>query len=433
MKENISELYSLFLKHKKICTDTRNIIPGSLFFALKGENFNANGFASDAIKKGCSAAVIDEEKYKANDRFILVDDVLNTLQQLALYHRKQLKIPVIGITGTNGKTTTKELIHSVLTKKYKVVSTQGNLNNHIGVPLTILSIQTDAGIAVVEMGANHPNEIKALTEISLPGYGLITNIGKAHLEGFSSIEGVVKTKKELYDSIRKNKGELFVCRDNSLLMDLSEKTKRITYGMHFSSDCRGEILESNPLLKIKWYCKSLRKEITVSTHLLGFFNFENVMAAICVGEYFNVAPEDIKGAIENYFPSNNRSQIIKTAKNTVLMDAYNANPASMNASLMNFIQTTYNNKFAIIGDMLELGKDSESEHEKILDLLDNSGIEKIVIVGKVFSSLKSSGNFPCFADVAEAGEYLKKHNPSGFNILIKGSHGIHLEKLLEYL
>jgi len=433
MQNNIEELYSIYLKHQQVCTDTRKIIPGSLFFALKGETFNANSFAAQAIEKGCSFAIIDEEKYKEGEKYILVDNVLQTLQQLAVFHRKQLNIPIIGITGTNGKTTTKELIHAVLLKKYKVCSTQGNFNNHIGVPLTILSIQKDIEIAVVEMGANHPNEIKELCEISAPDYGLITNIGKAHLEGFGNIEGVVKTKKELYESIQLSNGKVFVCSDNSLLMDISKDIERKTYGVFPVSDCRGEIMESNPLLKIKWLNKSLKKEILISTNLVGFYNFENVMAAICVGEYFGVNAVDIKDAIENYFPSNNRSQIIKTKKNTILMDAYNANPTSMEVSIMNFRHTSCDKKFVIIGDMLELGKESVIEHEKILKLIEYSEFENIILVGKVFCSLNKPGNILAFTDVSEASSYIKEKKPTGFNILIKGSRGIKLEKLLEYL
>jgi len=426
--QNIEELYSIYIKHQQICTDTRKIIPDSLFFALKGESFDANSFASQALENGCAYAVIDEKKYNSGEKYILVDNVLQTLQQLAAYHRKQLKIPIIGITGTNGKTTTKELIHAVLSKKYNTCATQGNFNNHIGVPLTILSIHNDVEIAVIEMGANHQNEIKELCEISSPDFGLITNIGKAHLEGFGSIEGVIKTKKELYDSIQINKGKIFVCHDNPLLMDISKGIERKTYGVNAESDCRGEIIESDPLLKIKWSNNEV-----ISTNLFGNYNFENVMAAICIGEYFGVDTNDIKDAIENYFPSNNRSQIIKTEKNTILMDAYNANPTSMEASIMNFKQTSFDKKFLIIGDMRELGKESESEHKKIIKLIEDSKFENVILVGNVFNSLNKPSNFRAFADVSEASIYFKENKITDFNILVKGSRGIKLEKLLEYL
>jgi len=430
---SITELYKLFLKHPKVCTDTRKIESDSFFFALKGENFDANQFASQALEKGCAYAVIDEEEYKKGERYILVDNVLQSLQQLAAYHRKHLKIPVIGITGTNGKTTTKELIHAVLSKKYKTYSTEGNFNNHIGVPLTLLSIPYNAEFAIIEMGASHPGEIRDLCKITFPEYGIITNIGKAHLEGFGSIEGVVLTKKELFDVVRLSGGKVFVCRDNNLLMDLSEGIERTTYGVFPDSDCRGDISECNPLLKLKWYCHSEKKEISISSNLVGYYNFENVLAAICIGEYFKVDPEDIKKAIENYFPSNNRSQVINTKKNLIIMDAYNANPISMDAAIRNFIQDTFRRKFAIIGDMLELGTESVKEHEKIIDLLGNSDFEQVILVGKIFLSLKGSFDYPVFTDVSEASEWIKENRPEGCSILIKGSRGIKLEKLLELL
>ncbi len=433
MKENLTELYSLYLNHPEICTDTRKIIPGSIFFALKGDNFNANKLAANALEKGCAYAVIDEAEYKTENNSILVDNVLQTLQQLAAYHRKQLTIPVIGITGTNGKTTTKELISKVLGKKFKLCSTRGNFNNHVGVPLTLLSIGTEVEIAVVEMGANHPGEIGELCKISMPDFGIITNIGKSHLEGFGNIEGVINTKKELYNTLRNMNGKVFVNRDNSLLMNLSNGMERITYGIFPDSDCTGEIIGSDPFLKIKWFCKSYGKHIDISTNLVGVFNFENVLAAVCIGDFFGVDPEDIKDALESYIPSNNRSQIIKTKKNTLIMDAYNANPTSMDVSLRSFAQISCERKFAIIGDMLELGIDSLNEHKKILELLESTGFEKILLVGKIFTSLKNFHKFPVFTDVLEAANHINEIKPEGYNIFIKGSRGIKLEKLLEYL
>jgi UDP-N-acetylmuramoyl-tripeptide--D-alanyl-D-alanine ligase len=436
----IKELYDIYIRYQTICTDTRNIIPGSIFFALKGDNFNANIFADEAIDKGCAYAVIDEPQSEQSDKYIFVDNVLETLQQLAAFHRDQLNIPVIGITGTNGKTTSKELMHAVLSKKFKVLSTKGNFNNHIGVPLTILSIHDDTEIAVVEMGANHMGEIADLCKISKPDFGIITNIGKAHLEGFGSIEGIINTKKSLYDSVISSNGKLFVCSDNSLLMDISKGTERITYGVSPHSDCLGEISDSNPLLSLKWYCNKPTNTIEIKTNLVGYFNLENIMSAICVGEYFGVKADDIKDALESYVPSNNRSQVIKTDKNTILMDAYNANPSSMDASIKNFIQTKSENlpdrqagKFAIIGDMLELGKDSLDEHRKIIELLKDSGIKKIIFIGKNFYSLKDNIDYPVFADISEASEWFKKNNIKNQTILIKGSRGISLEKLLEFL
>jgi len=433
MQHDITELYKLYLENPSISTDTRNIVKGSIFFSLKGENFNANAFAAQALENGCSYAIVDEKEYCKDSRFVLVDDVLKTLQDLATYHRKQLKIPVLGITGTNGKTTTKELITEVLAKKYNVAATKGNLNNHIGVPLTLLSVKSENEIAVVEMGANHPGEIGELCKISDPDLGIITNIGKAHLEGFGSLEGIVNTKKELFDSVRNKKGKVFVCRDNGLLMNLSNEMERITYGVFPDSSCKGEITESNPLLKIKWYCKADNSWFNISTNLIGYYNFENVLAAVCIGDYFGVESNDIKDAIENYQPSNHRSQLITTAKNNILMDAYNANPTSMEAALQNFMHSSCDHKFAILGDMLELGNDSVQEHKKIFEIATNARFEKLILVGKVFSSLDSSSDITSFINVEEAVGWIKAQNLKNCNILIKGSRGIKLEKLLEYL
>ncbi|MFH0864569.1 MAG: UDP-N-acetylmuramoyl-tripeptide--D-alanyl-D-alanine ligase [Bacteroidota bacterium] len=427
---SVKELYKLFKQCSCVCTDSRKIIPDSFFIALRGDNFNANQFAGQALESGCKYAVVDDEKYAPDKRCILVGDTLKTLQELASFHRAALKIPVIGITGTNGKTTTKELLTAVLLKKYKTASTQGNLNNHIGVPLTLLSIK-DEEIAVVEMGASHPGEIAMLCKISQPGFGLITNIGKAHLEGFGNLEGVVNTKKELYDWIRSINGKSFVCRDNSLLMEISEGTGKITYGVNPRSNCRGQIKESDPLLKLIWHNDS--QTVDIATNLYGFFNFENVMAAICIGNYFGVEEGKIKEAIENYFPSDNRSQVITTKKNIVIMDAYNANPTSMDASIQNFMQLNSEKKYAVVGDMLELGNDSEKEHEKILDLLNDADFEKVIVVGKVFYFLNRSEKFLAFKNSDDASDYLKNNKPSGYHFLIKGSRGIRLEKILEAL
>lgn len=427
---SIKELYKLFCRCSCVCTDTRKLISDSVFIALRGDNFNANQFAGQALDSGCKYAVVDNEKFVIDERCILVNDTLKTLQELAAFHRTTRKIPVIGITGTNGKTTTKELITAVLLKKYKTASTQGNLNNHIGVPLTLLSVKNEE-MAVVEMGASHQGEIAMLCKISQPDFGLITNIGKAHLEGFGNLEGVVKTKNELYDWIRSINGKAFVCMDNSLLMELSEDVEKVTYGVNPRSNCRGEITESNPILKSKWYNDSHTVDIT--TNLYGYYNFENVMAAICIGNYFGVEEEGIKEAIENYFPLNNRSQIIETKKNTVIMDAYNANPTSMDASIQNFMQINAGSRFAVIGDMLELGGDADKEHEKILNLLNNADFDNVILVGNVFSSLNQSEKFQTFKNSDEALIYLKKINPSGHHFLIKGSRGIGLEKILEAL
>lgn len=401
-----------------------------MFFALHGENFNANEFAGQALNLGCRYTVVDNRKYMINEHCIFVEDTLKALQDLAAYHRMTLKIPVIGITGTNGKTTTKELITAVLSKKYSTASTKGNFNNHIGVPLTLLSVKNEE-IAIVEMGASHPGEIAMLCKISQPDYGLITNIGKAHLEGFGSLEGVVNTKKELYDWILGVKGKVFVCKDNSLLMEISKGIEQITYGVFPGSNCKGEIIESDPLLKLRWFNNS--SIVDINTNLYGYYNFENVMAAICIGHYFGVEENKIKEAIENYFPSNNRSQIIRTKENFIIMDAYNANPTSVDASIRNFMQLNANKKYAAIGDMLELGNDAEKEHEKILNLLNDAAFEKVILVGKIFSSMNRNKKFKVFLKSEEASEYLKKEKPVGYHFLIKGSRGIQLEKILEAL
>jgi UDP-N-acetylmuramoyl-tripeptide--D-alanyl-D-alanine ligase len=426
----IEDVYSKYLECSCVCTDSRNITPGSLFVALHGENFNANQFAEQALKTGSKYALVDDKNFAADPCCLLVDDTLKALQDIARIHRSKLKIPVIGITGTNGKTTTKEIMAAILSKKYRVAFTKGNFNNHIGVPLTLLSVK-DEEIAIVEMGANHPGEIAMLCKIASPDLGIITNIGKAHLEGFGSLEGVVKTKKELYDSIRLSHGKVFVCRDNSLLMNISEGIERILYGVFPDSKCRGEISECNPLLKLKWFSGS--GIIDISTNLFGFYNFENVMAAVCVGNYFGVDDVKIKEAIGNYFPSNNRSQIIRTEKNVIIMDAYNANPTSMNAAVQNFIHVSAEKKFAVIGDMRELGGDAEDEHKKILDLITDAGFDKVILVGPVFSTINQNETLMSFLNSDDARDYLKKNKPSGYHILIKGSRGIKLENVLEAL
>lgn len=433
MQKSIDQLYSVFLKHPDICTDTRQIKKGAIFFALKGESFNANQFAEQALLNGCSYAVIDEKEYDKGEAYILVENVLQTLQQLAHFHREKLRIPFIGITGTNGKTTTKELLNAVLSQKYNTIATKGNLNNHIGVPLTLLSITTETELAIVEMGANHPGEIKFLSAIAFPDFGLITNIGKAHLEGFGNIQGVINTKKELFDFIQNKNGKLFVNADNTLLMDISKGIERITYGKTAQAACLGEIVNSDSFLQLKWFSRKMNKWYHIQTKLFGSYNFENVMAAICVGEFFEVEPEKIIQAISSYTPSNHRSQFKESVNNKILIDAYNANPTSMDACIRNFMQSEFPNKIAIIGDMLELGDDSLNEHIKIIELLKSSGFEKIILVGPIFYDIPKPSNFICFHQVDETAMYIKKNNFSGYHILLKGSHGIHLEKLIDIL
>lgn len=433
----IDTLYKHFLKHPNVCTDTRDIQPDSIFFALKGGNFNANQFAEQALNSGCSLAVIDEEKYKKDERYLLVKDVLTTLQELANYHRKQLSIPVIGITGTNGKTTSKELLNAVLSQKYKVLATKGNLNNHIGVPLTLLNINDEHEIAIIEMGANHQGEIAMLCAIAEPDYGMITNIGKAHLEGFGGYEGVVKTKNELYQFIQQKGGKLFVNIDDQVLRELSENTTRITFGTSSTADFTGKLVDCNPFVNLKCKAKndtqSLEEKPLIRTQLIGNYNFENILAAACIGNYFNVSEEQIKRGLENYIPSNNRSQVMQTKNNLLLLDAYNANPSSMNAAIENFAQMNQANKMVILGDMLELGDDSAKEHDAIVNLLKKKNITDVLLVGPFFMESGKIIQAKTFSNADEVVVYLKQNPVKNAAILVKGSRGIKLEKVVEFL
>lgn len=427
---DISQIYELFVKHPQVTTDSRNCPQGSLFIALKGSNFNGNQYAESALEKGCSYAIVDEPEFAKDERIILVDDCLKTLQQLANYHRRKLKTPILGITGTNGKTTTKELIANVLSKEFNVVFTQGNLNNHIGVPLTLLKLTHETEIAIVEMGANHPGEIKILAEIAEPNFGLITNIGRAHLEGFGSFENIIKTKTELYDFIRSQKnGKLFVDIDNPILKEKSEGITIVTYGMDETAFLKGKILSNNPFLEIEW--TFFDKSYQVRTHLIGEYNFSNIMAAIAVGKFFGVNVKDICGALAEYMPTNNRSQLKQTEHNTLIVDAYNANPTSMSAALENFNKIAGQKKALILGDMLELGVESDDEHLKIIDFIEKNLYEKVYLVGQQFKKLNR--NASAFETVKELTEVLRKEPLSGYTVLVKGSHGIHLEKCLELL
>ncbi len=433
----IKDLYSHFLKHPIVCTDTRGIKKDSIFFALKCGSFNANKFAEQALELGCSLVVIDEEEFKKDERYLLVNDVLSTLQGLANYHRKQFSIPIISITGTNGKTTSKELLNAVLSQKYNVLATKGNLNNHIGVPLTLLNITAQHEIAIVEMGANHQGEIIMLCAIAEPDFGMITNIGKAHLEGFGGYDGVVKAKSEMFNFIKHKKGKVFVNADNELLNKLSEGINKTTFGTSEGVDFIGKFVESNPFVKLK--CKG-KKDIQqvdekqiISTQLIGNYNFENILAAACIGHYFDVPEDKIKLGLENYIPSNNRSQVIQTQSNLLLLDAYNANPSSMNAAIENFAQMNKPNKMAILGDMLELGDDSVIEHDIIVKLLKEKNITNVLLVGPYFKESGKSINAKTFSNSDEAFDYLKQHPVKNSTILIKGSRGIKLEKVAEVL
>jgi len=429
------ELYSIFQNHPVVCTDSRAITSGCLFFALKGENFNGNSFAESALEKGAAYAVIDEEKFKKDARTILVGDVLTSFQGLANYHRKLLKCPVIAITGSNGKTTTKELIAAVLSKKYRTHFTKGNLNNHIGVPLTILSCPADIEMLVVEMGANHQHEIESLCKIAEPSYGIITNVGKAHLEGFGDFEGVKKAKGELYEFLASHNGLAFVNGSNNHLAQMLSKTgvqRIIRYGTGIDCECEGKLFESFPFLKVEW--KYDAQKGNISTQLIGEYNFENILAAICIGNYFEVGASQINAALEEYVPGNNRSQIIEKNSNTIILDAYNANPSSMEAALKNFAAMKGKYKFVFLGEMSELGAESAEEHRNLLKHLRSLGFDNNILVGKKFAEHMSSYyDFYHFSTSDAAAQWIKPQNIRNATILIKGSRSVKMEKVLEGL
>ena len=426
----MDRLLQLYLEYRKVCTDTRKVTKGALFFALKGGNFNGNAFAEAALEKGCSYAIIDEPKYKTNDRYLVVDDVLTTLQDLARQYRSTLKIPVIGITGSNGKTTTKELIAATLSQKYETFATEGNLNNHIGVPLSVLSIAPTTEIAIIEMGANHVGEIRELCSISQPSLGLITNIGRAHLEGFGGIEGVIKAKRQLYDHLRDNEGLVFVNGNNELLIELSEGIERITYGRSEQTVYHGLPDAHSYMLRLTWEVNP-RKKLDIQTNLVGQYNFENAMAAIAIARYFGVTPAKVKKALETYAPSNNRSQQLMVGPHTVIMDAYNANPTSMGAALGNFAQTKSPIKAVVLGDMLELGDYSQKEHQAVADRM--GAFDHAMLVGKEFMQTQRSEGVQCFASVEELIETAPQFSSEPIHFLIKGSRGIRLERFLQHL
>ena len=442
----MKELYELFLQHPTITTDSRDVPEGSMFFALKGDTFDGNAYATAALEKGAAYAVIDEKEYakESHDRLILVEDVLTTLQQLAKYHRVHLGTPIIGITGTNGKTTTKELISAVLKKKYNVLYTQGNFNNHIGVPKTLLQLTKEHDIAVIEMGANHPGEIKTLVEIVLPDFGIITNVGKAHLLGFGSFEGVIRTKGELYDFLRTIQGTAFINNDNPHLLGISDGLKLVKYGQKDAKDLlvKGELLECNPFLKFEWQTSStLTPQLstancqlsTVQTRLIGSYNLDNALAAACIGTFFNVPATDISAALEEYTPSNNRSQLTITQDNKLVVDAYNANPTSMRAALDNFRLIKAEHKMCILGQMGELGDVSEEEHQKVIDLLGDCGFEKVWLVGENFAKTAHPAHYRLFANVEEVKAAIATEKPQGYLILIKGSNSNKLVQTVELL
>ena len=422
----INEIYDAYLDcNQQITTDTRNISKNDLFFALKGPNFNGNSFVQKALKSGAKFAVIDEGKYFIKGKTFLVDDVLKSLQELALFHRKKLNIPVIGITGTNGKTTTKELIGCVLKSKFNTLITIGNLNNHIGVPLTILKIKNNHQIAVIEMGASKKGDIKELVEIALPDYGIITNIGKAHLEGFGTVETIRKTKLELYDYIIQTKGRVVVnSNDSTLINYLPKNIKKHTYGYR-SSDLNGDLISQNPYLKIG--IESTNKKEIISSHLLGSYNLNNVLAAVSIGQIFGLSLKEISNSISNYIPDNNRSQLIKTKYNAIIADCYNANPTSTMEALKSFNNLNNENKLVILGDMLELGDIEKQEHQNIVNYLKNNSI-KSILVGQCY--LKTINNFKCFESTEQVINFIKIGKYKDYIVLLKGSRGIQLEKII---
>lgn len=427
----LNELYSFFCKSSGVCTDSRNVLKNSIFFALKGDNFDGNKFAKCAIDNGALLAVIDNAEYYTEKCF-LVDDVLKTLQNLANYHRNILKTKIIGITGTNGKTTTKELLAAVLSQNYKTVATKGNLNNQIGVPLTLLSITPDVEVAIVEMGANHVSDIEELVNIAGPNYGLITNIGRAHLGGFGSFKGIVKAKTELYLYIKNSNGVVFYNDNNPILteqIDILNITGAVSYSS-IISDVK-LLRNEDPYLHISFRIVGHNVKHELFTNLVGDYNLENVMAAISIGIYFGVDIESIKYAIANYVPTNNRSQFVKTQSNTVIMDAYNANPSSMELSIKNFASIEAKKKIVILGEMLELGEFSPAEHEKVVTLLEANEFDTAILIGKNFNGLQNSYFY--FDSADSCVEYLQEHTINGYTVLLKGSRGVKLEKILEFL
>lgn len=425
-----TDLYKLFLECTGVTTDTRKVSDGNMFFALSGDNFDGNTFAQDALNKGCAFAVVDNADFIKDDRYILVDNCLVALQKLARYHRDQYKIPFIGITGTNGKTTTKELISKALGVKYKILCTEGNLNNHIGVPLTLLRVSKETEVAIIEMGANHPGEIGFLCNIAMPTHGIITNIGKAHLEGFGGFEGVKKTKNELYLHLINNKGVVFANGGNEILRSLldGKQVTKVFFGDSADSQCVGEIIKSDPFLEFNVVTQGV-----VNTQLAGRYNLENALAAVCIGMYFDVTFDGIKAALESYEPSNQRSQIKHTSKNSLLMDYYNANPSSMEVALENFSKMEHPNKAVVLGDMLELGEEAEAEHKKVISQVQAIKPALAVFVGPIFEGLVNKKVYQSFVTSKEARTWLQNKNPEGFLFLLKGSRGIKLEKVAEVL
>lgn len=425
----IKDIHRLFLECKSVSIDTRKIENNSMFVAIKGERFDANTFASEALEKGASYVIIDNADYYIDKRTILTEDSLKTLQELAKYHRDYLKLPIIALTGSNGKTTTKELINVVLSKRYTVKATVGNLNNHIGVPLTLLSFDNNTEIGIVEMGANHQKEIEFLCSLAKPDFGYITNFGKAHLEGFGGFEGVIKGKSEMYDYLSQNKKIAFVNIDDTIQMEKTEGIERYTFG-HRSEKTNVVIdaIKADPFVSVK------AQGMEIKSHLIGIYNANNINSAVTIGTYFKVEPNDIQEAIENYIPENNRSQLLKKSSNDIILDAYNANPSSMTVALENFMQLENTKKIAILGDMFELGSESSREHKGIIDLASKDKDTLFYFIGKDFYANKTDADNRFFFESFNDFTYeLKQHKIEDAIILIKGSRGMALERSLDFL
>jgi len=430
----IEALYEIYRSNPKVVTDSRVPVEGSLFFGLRGERFNGSLYARDALSGGSSFAVVDDPSVVRDERYILVENSLETLQELAMYHRNRLSIPLIAITGSNGKTTTKELTAKILSTQYPAQATSGNLNNHIGVPLTLLEINDSAEMGIIEMGANHTGEIAMLCRIAMPDYGLITNIGMAHLEGFGSLEGVRKGKKELYDYLEENGGLVFINEQDKTLRGMLQDFDGgiIWYGGAGESVISGEVLEADPLLRIRLNIRGYGL-LEVETGLIGSYNLENILAAASVGLHFGISPEHLKKAIQHYRTDNNRSQQLNTDHNVLILDAYNANPTSMQVAIENFRSMAHHDKSVILGDMLELGEATGTAHREVIDLLETTGFTEIILVGSSFANAEVPESYRVFSSVTECAGWLEEHPLRDRMILLKGSRGIGLEQLLGLL
>ena len=431
---DIDALYEIYRANPKVITDSRMPVPGSLFFGLRGDHFNGSLYAHDALNGGSSFAVVDDPSVVRDERYILVENSLGTLQELAMFHRSRLSIPLIAITGSNGKTTTKELTAKILSTQYPTQATRGNLNNHIGVPLTLLGIDDSAEMGIIELGANHAGEIAMLCRIAMPDYGLITNIGMAHLEGFGSLEGVKKAKKELYDYLEENEGLVFINEQDKTLRGMLEEFDWgvVWYGGDGESVISGEVLEADPLLRIRLHITG-HGFLEVETGLVGSYNLENILAAASIGLHFGISPTHLEKAIQHYRADNNRSQQIHTDHNVLILDAYNANPTSMRLAIENFSSLIHPDKSVILGDMLELGEAAGEAHREVVDLLETAGFREVILVGSSFANTEVPGSYHVFSSAAECAGWLEEHSLRDRMILLKGSRGIGLEELLGIL